>query len=170
MRIRPIELRDAARTAELLNSIIATGTETSMSESLRLTEQEKYIVSFPTRGVFLVAEEVASGLVIGMQSIEPCGNASEPNGHVAEISTFVDAASRRSGVGSALMEALCINATKNGFRKLLATIRADNTAALHFYTRSGFRQIGILRAHLRFRGKYLDQVLAERLLNVQSDT
>ena len=53
MRIRPIELRDAAATAALLNTIIATGVETSMSEPLTPEDQHDYIATaghFPGRG------------------------------------------------------------------------------------------------------------------------
>ncbi len=164
MRIRPVEPRDAARTAEIPSAIITTGVETSMSERLRIEDQAKYIVGFPARGVFLVADVPTSNLIVGMQSIEPCGDASDANGHVAEISTFVDAAVRRSGVASALMEAMCIEATKKGFRKLTATIRADSAVALRFYARCGFREVGNLREQLHFRDNDIDLVIAEHVL------
>lgn len=43
-------------------------------------------------------------------------------------------------------------------------IRAANPGALAFYARHGFRTIGILRAHTRHQGRFLDQVLCERMI------
>jgi L-amino acid N-acyltransferase YncA len=147
-----------------LSAIIATGVETSMSETLTLADQQAYISNFPKWGVFLVAEVESGGPIIGMQSIEPLGTPDGPNGHLADISTFVDAAHRGTGVGSELMHRLCAEAGVWGFRKLLATIRADNSAAQGFHARSGFRVVGLLEGHTRYRGRFIDQVLAERTL------
>ncbi len=166
MNIRPVQPEDAASTADLLNAIIATGTETSMPNLLTLEEQLLYITSFPSRGVFLVAELPAPYGIVGMQSIEPCGEADSPTGHVAEISTFVATAHRGRGVASALLQRLAPRAWANGIRKLSATIRADNPSAQAFYmSKAGFRLVGTLSNQLLYRGRYIDQVLAERLLN-----
>jgi L-amino acid N-acyltransferase YncA len=164
MHIRHVEPRDAASTASLLNAIIATGVETSMFEPLSLADQQRYIASFPARGVFLVAELEAGGPIIGMQSVEPHGTAADANGHIAEISTFVAAAHRGAGVGAVLMRRLCDEARSRGLRKLVATIRADNASAQRFYERSGFRIVGLLEGHSRQGERFIDQVLAERLL------
>ncbi len=168
MHIRSVELRDAAATASLLNAIIATGTETSMFEPLSVADQQHYIASFPERGVFLVAELEPGGPLIGMQSIEPHGAATHTNGHIAEISTFVAAAHRGTGVGAALMRRLSDEARSRGFRKLVATMRADNDAARRYYVASGFRVVGLLENHTRYRELFIDQVLAERLLTVSN--
>jgi L-amino acid N-acyltransferase YncA len=166
MNIRPVKPDDAASTADLLNAIIATGTETSMSEPLTAEEQLRYIKSFPARGVFLVAELPAPYGIVGMQSIEPCGEEQSPTGHVAEISTFVTAACRGRGVASALFNQLSSRASAIGIRKLSATIRADNQSAQAFYlSKAGFRLVGTMRDHLLYRGHYIDQLLAERLLS-----
>lgn len=166
IHIRPVKPDDAASTADLLNAIIAAGTETSMSDPLTPEEQWLYITSFPSRGVFLVAELPAPHGVVGMQSIEPCGGEGSPAGHVAEISTFVTAAYRGRGVASALLRELSRRALANGIRKLSATIRVDNQSALTFYiSKAGFRLVGIMSNQLSYRGRYIDQVLAERLLS-----
>ena len=166
MNIRPVEPEDAASTAKLLNAIIATGTETSMSDPLTPEEQLLYISSFPSRGVFLVAELPAPYGIVGMQSIEPCSEKGSPTGHVAEVSTFVAAAYRGRGIASALLRELSGQAWANGIRKLSATIRADNQSAQAFYlSKAGFKLVGTMSNHLLYRGQYIDQVLAERQLS-----
>ena len=135
-----------------------------MSEPLTPEDQHDYIATLPLRAIVLIAEIEANGPIVGMQSIEPPGAASDNNGHVADISTFVAAAHRGVGVGTRLMQTLCAEARNRGFRKLMATIRADNTAAQGFYARSGFKIVGVLKGHTRYRGQLIDQVLSERLL------
>jgi len=44
------------------------------------------------------------------------------------------------------------------------TIRADNPNAIAFYRAQGFEPVGTLRAHALVRGRYLDEVLMERLI------
>ena len=54
----------------------------------------------------------------------------------------------------------------NGIRKLSATIRADNQSAQAFYlTTAGCRLVGTMRNQLMYCGRYIDQVLAKRLLS-----
>src|SRR5690606_22902909 len=92
------------------------------------------------------------------------GNKSDANGHVGEISTFVAAPHRGHGVGSRLTEHLASEAMRKGCRKFVATMRADNQAAQGFYARVGFRTVGVLKSHLYYRGRFIDQVIAERVL------
>jgi L-amino acid N-acyltransferase YncA len=160
MNLRPVRLDDAESTARLLNAIIATGTETSMSDPLTPQEQSLCITSFPSRGVFLVAELPAPHGIVGMQSIEPCGDEGGPTGHVAEISTFVAAAYRGRGVASALLQELVRRARANGICKLSATIRADNPSAQAFYlSKAGFRLVGTMRSQLFYRKRSMNRAL-----------
>ena len=59
-------------------------------------------------------------------------------------------------------------ATQRGFRKLLATIRADNPYAVLFYRRLGFRVIGIAADHARVEDRYVDEILLERPLDAEN--
>ena len=53
---------------------------------------------------------------------------------------------------------------RNGFKKVMATVRTDNAQAVAFYRSQGFRLIGTLEGHARIRGKDVDSVLWERFL------
>ena len=61
------------------------------------------------------------------------------------------------------MTARSARAAEVGFRKILATIRADNPGAIAFYRTQGFERVGTLRAHALVRGRFVDEVLMERL-------
>lgn len=161
--IRPAEKRDAADMVALLNPIIAAGIYTAMNEPVTLTDQLEFVHTFPARGVFLVAVHPDTGQIMGMQDVVPLSDESAWR-HVGAISTFVALNAQRQGIGAQLCAAMFEAARAKGFRKLSATIRADNPHAVAFYLRQGFRLIGTAQQHALIRGRYVDEVLAERLL------
>lgn len=164
LHIRPVCIDDAAATARILNDIIATQLLTAMEKPITVAEQAEYIRTFSKSGCFLVAEHIDTQAIVGLQSLEPLQGGDTATSHIGEISTFIDDAYRGHGVGTRLTHVLLDEAQKLGYQKIIAYIRADNTAAQAFYLQQGFRMVGRLAQHIRYRGGYLDQVLAERLL------
>jgi L-amino acid N-acyltransferase YncA len=67
-------------------------------------------------------------------------------------------------VASQLLQMLGREARSRGIRELLATVRADKPAAPAFHAEAGLRVVGTMQGHLLYRGRSLDQVLAERVL------
>ena len=71
---------------------------------------------------------------------------------------------RRLGIASRLFEATFAAAPAKGYEKFFSYVRADNTAGLQTYLKHGFRIIGTASRHARIDGRYIDEVLIERLL------
>lgn len=61
----------------------------------------------------------------------------------------VEAQARRSGVGRALVDALCERLRQRGSRALSLEVRASNDAALALYRGLGFEQVGLRRGYYR---------------------
>jgi len=163
--IRTVRVDDAKSIVELLNPIIEAGAYTVMDEVLTVADQASYILAFPACGVFHVAvDREDDRRVLGLQSVEPVST-SRSLRHVGNISTFVHLARRGTGIGRHLTRATIDHARPMGFRKLIATIRADNPDALSFYSSQGFETIGTAREHALIRGRYVDEVLAERRID-----
>ncbi len=103
-----------------------------------------------------VREEDAESIVALLNPIirAGCYTAMTQEFTVGEISTFVALSAHRRGVGRTLGGATLTAAGELGFRKLLATIRADNPQAVSFYR--GLR-FGVSRADSK-------QVFMERLI------
>jgi ribosomal protein S18 acetylase RimI-like enzyme len=55
-------------------------------------------------------------------------------------------------------------ARSKGYEKLFAYVRDDNKDALSIYLKQGFEVIGIAKKYAKIRGKYIDEVLIEKLL------
>lgn len=162
--VRPVREDDAAQIVGLLNPLIQAGTYTVMDEPVSVDEQTDFIRKFPERGVFNVAVCDASGRMLGLQDVVPISPGSGAFEHVGVISTFVALGSHGRGVGRSLSEATFRAATRLGFVKISATIRADNLRAVAFYLSQGFRIVGTAERHAFIRGRYVDEVLAEKFI------
>ena len=164
LQIRPAEPTDAVPLASLLNRIIDAGGYTIMSGPIVPEDQRAFIRSFPSHGVFLVAIDSQTGSLVGAQDVMPLSEETPAFHHVGEISSFVELTLRGKGIGHRLSKATFEAARSEGFRKLRATIRADNPAAIAFYRSIGFETLGIAKAHAWVEGRYVDEVIAERSL------
>ncbi|RMG11174.1 MAG: ribosomal-protein-alanine N-acetyltransferase [Deltaproteobacteria bacterium] len=80
--------------------------------------------------------------------------------HILDLA--VDAASRRRGYGTALMEAAIARAQAAGGRRMMLEVRASNTAAQALYRRLGFREVGLRPRY--YSDNREDALLMERAL------
>ena len=164
LQIREVSETDAGSLASLLNRIIRVGGYTIMAGPIASEDQQAFIRSFPRHGVFRVAVDQETGALVGAQDVMPLAAGTQALRHVGEISTFVDLSFRGKGIGRRLSEVTFDAARRKGFRKLRATIRADNPGAIAFYHSIGFETIGIAKAHAWVEGRYVDEVIAETSL------
>ena len=162
--IRAVQEQDAESIVELLKPILSEEIYTAMDQELSINDQISFIREFPDRGVFHVAVCDDSQKVVGIQDVLPVSKTTKAFSHVGEISTFVLLDLHRRGIGRMLSDATFKMAKVQGFRKIMATIRADNPNAVNFYQSQGFKIIGTAKQHVFINGRYIDEVLSEKLL------
>ena len=162
--VRPVRPDDAAGVAGVLNPIIEARTFTVLDTPLSVDAERQFIESFPDRGIFHVADADTDRPIVGFQNIEPFADYTHAFDHVGVIGTYVDLTRLRQGIASRLFAATVAAAPDKGFEKLFAFVRADNLPALLTYLRHGFRPIGNARRHARIDGRFIDEILIERLL------
>lgn len=150
--------------AQLLQRIIDAQGFTILQGPITVEAQENFIRAFPAHGVFHAAIDIDTGSVAGIQDVMPLADDAPALHHVGEISTFVELSQRGRGIGRRLSERTFEAAQHEGFRKLRATVRADNPAAIAFYRALGFKTLGIAKAHAWIDGRYVDEVIAEKAL------
>lgn len=163
--IRTVSEADAASIVELMNPIIQAGKYTIMNELLSVEDQIDFIRGFTERGVYNVAVCNDCGRALGIQDVQPISTGVNALNHVGEISTFVLLASHRQGIGRRLSHATFRAAKEQGFKKICATVRADNPHAVDFYLSQGFRVVGTAQKHAFVHGRYIDEMLMERLID-----
>jgi L-amino acid N-acyltransferase YncA len=164
LRVRPATGDDAEAVARVLNEAILDGRFSLLDTPFSVEAERDYIVSFPERGVFNVAELDGAGIV-AMQSLEPFSQyATHEHDHVLTMGTYVHEPFRRRGIAGRLTEASFATARERGFEKILTDIRADNLQSLAFHLVQGFTIVGVARRQARLGARYIDVVFVERFL------
>ncbi len=155
---------DAEAVVRIFNPLIESGRYTVFQRPFTVEEERRYIETFPARGVFHVAVTPGDERVVGFQSMEPFATYTTAFDHVGVPGTYVDSAYQRRGVARALFAALFEAARLKGYEKLFTYIRQDNPAALATYRSQGFRIVGTSERQAKIRGRYVDEIIVEKLL------
>ena len=102
--------------------------------------------------------------IVGFQSMEPFATYTHAFDHVGVLGAFVDLSYRRQGIGDCLFRHTFKVAQEKGHEKIFTFIRADNPAALASYLKQGFREVGTAQRQARINGRYVDEIIVEKLL------
>ena len=154
---------DAAAIVGILNPIIESRLFTVFDTPLSVEAERDYISMFPERGVFQVAIRESDQQIVGFQSMEPFARYTRAFDHVGVLGTYVALESRRQGVATRLFDATVGEAIGKGYEKIFTYVRADNDAALRVYQRHGFSIVGTARRHARIGGRYIDEIVIEKI-------
>jgi GNAT superfamily N-acetyltransferase len=145
LAVRPALHADAAAMAELINAIIAIGGTTAYEALFDTASMDAEFISLPQLVSCFVAEE--DGRIVGFQSLMRGFEDDDPfPDDWGIIGTFARVGLTRRGVGAALFAHTIEAARAAGINTIDATIRADNTGGLAFYSRLGFVDYAVLRA------------------------
>jgi L-amino acid N-acyltransferase YncA len=165
IEIRNARPEDAEAIVAILNPIIAARVYTAFDTPFTADAEREFLRTFPARGIFHVAVAPAER-VIGFQSLAPFADYTHAFDHVGVLGTFVDLQCRRQGVATRLFDATFQAALKKGYEKIFAFVRADNDAAQQTYLSQGFQVIGTARRQAKIDGRYVDEILIEKMLEV----
>lgn len=159
MIVRPAHPSDAEGLAKLGKAVGSEpeGWLVSTNGWRDASDERRYLRAirrYPNAAVY-VAEE--GGVIVGRLSI--ARDQHPASRHVADLGLMVDAAHRRRGVGTALLEAAVDWARQAGVRKLELHVFPWNKAAIALYDRFGFVREGYRRGHYRRGDEYVDAIL-----------
>lgn len=112
--------------------------------------------------VLLVVADAADGRVLGyVQAVD----LDREDGR-ADVGICLAPEAQGRGLGSEAMRALLGHLhAREGIGKVTLRVRADNARAIRCYRGLGFRECGLLRAHARFDGRWIDVVAMEAFLD-----
>ncbi len=140
MKIRLAQNTDAPQMAALLNEIIRIGGTTAFQKETTPELMVGFIISLAGKGFVHVAVDETDGSILGYQSLERYSTLPKT---VGVIATFAKVGATQRGIGSALFAATRAAALQIGFTEIDATIRADNTGGLAYYSKMGFQNFEI---------------------------
>jgi len=164
LSIRDADPADAEALVGILNPIIEARTYTAFDTPFTVEVERRYLLDFPPRGIWKVAIRRADDRLVGFQIVEPFATYTRAFDHVGTLGTYVDLALRGQGIARRLFDATFRAAKQKGYEKIFTFVRADNSAALHAYRAQGFLVIGTARQHARIDGRYIDEILIEKML------
>jgi L-amino acid N-acyltransferase YncA len=164
IEIRDVRVEDAEAILAILNPIIAARCYTALDTPFTVEQEREFIRTFPTRGIFLVAVDASSDRIVGLQTVSPFADFTHAFDHVGVIGTFVALELRRKGIARRLFEATFGAARARGYEKFFTYVRSDNDAALQAYICQGFRVVGVAERQVKIDGRYIDEILIEKLL------
>jgi len=101
------------------------------------------------------------GNIVGWAALSPVSQRQVYAG-VAEVSVYVAAASRGSGVGRQLLQALIDESERHGIWTLQAGIFPENAASIALHLACGFREVGRRERIGKRNGQWRDTLLFER--------
>ncbi|WP_211206460.1 GNAT family N-acetyltransferase [Demetria terragena] len=135
IEIRPARTADAEHMAEIQNAIFRAGLRASSVDVAQV--RERYL-DLKHRVACTVAEQ--EGTVVGFQSLNRAwpGNPYDVAEGWGIIGTHIHPDAGRSGLGRRLFASSLAAAQAAGLRHIDATIGADNSAALAYYSAMGF--------------------------------
>ena len=163
--VRDVSPQDAEAIVAILTPIIEARSYTVFDVPFTADAERDYIKNFPARGVWKVAVRRLDGRVVGFQVLEPFGTYTRAFDHVAHLGTYVDLTERRQGIAKALFVKTFEVAREKGFEKIFTFVRADNPAALATYQAQGFQIVGVARQHAKIDGRYIDEIMIEKVFS-----
>lgn len=166
LEIRRAVPADAALIASIIERISAERRYSAIDRPWSVDAQREYLSSLSIREAFHVAVVRGDdiGTIVGFQSLDLWSRTLTSMSHVAQIGTFLLPQWRHRGLGTKLYGRTEAFARANDFRKIVAQIRASNTAALSFYSTVGFIECGRLSRQVVIDDKEDDEVIMERFL------
>lgn len=75
------------------------------------------------------------------------------------IMVYLRQSERGQGLANALLDSLFEHARKNGVRQVELAVSAENLAAIRFYERAGFREIGRIPGAFLDQGREIDEIM-----------
>ena len=130
----------------------------STAEDWKSLPDEEWIRRLNAIDVFVAFHE---GDPVGIMGLLP-QDASKMAHRAIIVMVYVRENMRGSGIADSLLAALTDHARKKGIRQLELTVSAENPAALQFYKRAGYAEIGRIPAGFIHQGREIDEIIMIR--------
>lgn len=149
MIIRKATISDVPSMTAILNEVIKIGGTTAYETPITAAYFTPFLTSPDPRVLIHVAEQAE---VLGFQWVEPSDE------DLGNIATFAKPGRTQRGIGSALFQKTRAVSKAVGFKSIKATIRADNTGGLLFYSKLGFTDHSVRKAVPLIDGTLVDRI------------
>ena len=159
MIIRKAERSDVPAMREIFNEVLRNSNSIYREEEVSLEERyawfdEKIEHDYPLFGAY---EE---GKLIGYAGYGSW-RAAQGYRKSVELTIYVDASARGSGIGSKLMQTIIDQAKADGYHVMIGAIDAENQASIEFHKRFGFTETARMPEVALKNGQWLTLVFMQ---------
>lgn len=169
---RKITLRSAgpADAANLLRHLQVAHAESyrNMNQSalywqnFSVADEEKILTDFEKAPNKLMLVALAGERIVGGLGL--VGYQAEFTKRSASIGMSIQKEFQGTGLGTAMMQYMLLQARAAGFRRVDLTVRTYNTAGIALYEKSGFERIGLLKDMAFIDGEYVNEYSYQKIL------
>ncbi|AIQ32488.1 GCN5 family acetyltransferase [Paenibacillus sp. FSL P4-0081] len=159
--IRPATFQDLTHILHIYNQGIEDRIATLESSAKDLNAMSDWFQEHQGRFIILVAE--AEDSVLGWASLNRYSHRCAYDG-VADLSIYIERASRGRGIGNLLLHALEDKAVAADFYKIVLFTFPFNPMAQGLYRKSGYREVGVFEKQGKLDGRMIDVMIMEKLL------
>ncbi|MDQ6418361.1 arsinothricin resistance N-acetyltransferase ArsN1 [Paenibacillus sp. LHD-117] len=159
--IRKATVQDLNDILDIYNQGIEDRIATLETETKTLQYMREWFENHGERYVVLVAE--LDGTVVGWASLNRYSSRSAYDG-VADLSIYIERASRGRGVGQRLLQELEAEAIHYEFYKIVLFTFPFNGQGQGLYRKSGYREVGVFYKQGILEGEFVDVMAMEKLL------
>ena len=166
MLIRDADERDLPQIVELVNAFLTTTTTEWTETPYTLESRRSWLTKHQQAGEPVLVAEI-DGVIAGFACYGDFRDSQKWPGYrfVVEHTIHVRESHWRTGVGRALIEALCQRAAAAGKRAMVAAVASENTGSIRFHERCGFVEVARM-PDIGFKfGRWLTLVLLQRQVN-----
>ncbi len=153
MNIRPVNLDDAAKVAEIYNYYILNSPQTFETEALTEEEMQQRIVEITEKYPYLVAED--NGEIYGYAHATHF-KFREAYEYSAEVLIYVKNEAKQRGIGTELYLKLFKELAETNIHTLIAGISLPNEASIRFHERLGFSKVAHFKEIGYKLGRWID--------------
>jgi L-amino acid N-acyltransferase len=163
IRIHRATDADVPAITEIYNEAVRTTTGTFDTEPRSIPDRRRWFRSHDARHPIVVGD--AGDRVVAWGSLSAWSDRCAYDA-TGEVSVYVAAASRGSGLGGRVLGALIDIAGEHRYHSLLARVAEGNEASLRLHRRKGFVEVGIMREVGMKFGRRLNVHLLQRMIDV----
>jgi L-amino acid N-acyltransferase YncA len=155
LTIRPMTPEDWPAVRRIYGEGIATGNATFATE---LPDWQNWDSSHRPDCRLIASDE---NEILGWAALSPV-SARQVYAGVAEVSVYIAASARGTGVGKALLRALIEESERRGIWTLQAGIFPENVTSVSLHKSLGFREVGVRQRVGKMGNRWRDVLLLER--------
>tara|TARA_R110002020_G_scaffold303939_4_gene519642 strand:- start:14527 stop:15024 length:498 start_codon:yes stop_codon:yes gene_type:complete len=153
--IRPFEIQDYERVAQIYEEGMATGIATFETQ---LPNYEQWDERFIKKCRYVAHE---NNQILGWCALSKKSSRAVYKG-VAEVTLYIDSKNRGKGIGKRLLRHLIRQSEAEGFWTLTAHIFPENIASIKLHEQHGFRNVGYHEKIAMRDNKWFNNLIFER--------